>query len=714
MNILKIKDPQGNWVDIPALKGDKGDKGDPGISPTIDSTLSQANQAADAKAVGDKIDEITLTIDETLTQSGQVADAKVTGDTLNTKADQNGYYENLNVGVADQVASKNYIEDNEPYTFRPTANSAKVGTREFDTVAGGSIVWNQLIKNGNFAEKSVWTANNINFGDYIVENNVATFTVGAESVGVSSSFFANPGIKPKLNHVLFSSIDVKPSRQIGVRFMYNSMFDGTKIVTCQNDVWRNVANVIKCISDNSISSLVFYYNALLNIQENDIIQFRNANVFDLTQMFGSEIADYIYNLEQTTSGAGVAWFKKYFPKDYYEYNFGELMHVTNLQSHDMVGFNQWDEEWEVGTYNTSNGTPVTITSQIRSKNYIPVIPNSIYYFNKSTYMWILFYDKEKNIVSPSLPNTWQISNNARKAYASAKNLMTIPSNVHYLKFYMTYDYGATYNNDICINLSGTRNGEYEPYIKHSYPLDPSLTLKGIPKLVDGKLTYDGDIYKPDGTVERRYGIVDLGTLTWIYNSTANAFITTELSSSIKPTASDSDVPKFIQNKYNQLPRNQVTLGTSDKVICENITGSIVVSDLSYTNAEILKAAISGVYLVYELAEPTTETAQPYQSPQIIDPYGTEEYITTSIIPVGHQTQYPEDLRAKIESLPWDFANLIAPVEVTYIATQNYTAGSLFIVDNILYKATANIANGGTITPNTNCTATTLAEIIAAL
>lgn len=57
MNILKIKDPQGNWVDIPALKGDKGDKGDPGISPTIDSTLSQANQAADAKAVGDALAE---------------------------------------------------------------------------------------------------------------------------------------------------------------------------------------------------------------------------------------------------------------------------------------------------------------------------------------------------------------------------------------------------------------------------------------------------------------------------------------------------------------------------------------------------------------------------------------------------------------------------------------------------------------------------------
>ena len=65
-------------------------------------------------------------------------------------------------------------------------------------------------------------------------------------------------------------------------------------------------------------------------------------VFDVTQMLGSTIADYIYSLEQATAGAGVAWFRKYFPNDYYDYNPGELMHVTDLQSHDMVGFNLWD------------------------------------------------------------------------------------------------------------------------------------------------------------------------------------------------------------------------------------------------------------------------------------------------------------------------------------------------------------------------------------
>lgn len=496
MNILKIKNTQGNWVDIPALKGDKGDKGDPGISPTIDSTLSQANQAADAKAVGDKIDEITLTIDETLTQSGQVADAKVTGDALNTKADQNGYYENLNVGVADQLASKNYIDDNEAYTFRPTGGGAKVGTREFDTIVGGSIVWNQLVDD---TDSSV------------------TVTSGHKYIAKISGSYS----------VVVS--------------------EGTAVaVTGGTD-----------------------------------------EVFDVTQMFGSTIADYIYSLEQATAGAGVAWFRKNFPNSYYDYNPGELMHVSGVSAHKT-------------------------------------------------------YDADENVIG-------------------------------------------------------------------NYPLDPSLTLKGIPKLVDGKLAYNGDVYKPDGTVERRYGIVDLGTLNWAYGTWGanTCFSLLSILSDMKSNGSG------ICAIYPKVSATVVYANVINKAICFN-NQIIRIVDTAYSDAETFKTAMSGVYLVYELAEPTTETTQPYQSPQIIDPYGTEEYVTTSLIPVGHQTQYPEDLRAKIESLPWDFANLIAPVETTYIATRNYTSGSLFIIDNILYKAIANIANGGIITPNTNCTPTTLAEIIAAL
>ena len=69
----------------------------------------------------------------------------------------------------------------------------------------------------------------------------------------------------------------------------------------------------------------------------------NVKVIDLTQMFGA-------GNEPT-----IEEFEAMFPASYYPYNAGELLSVEGLQSHDMVGFNQWDEEWVNGTWNT-NGT----------------------------------------------------------------------------------------------------------------------------------------------------------------------------------------------------------------------------------------------------------------------------------------------------------------------------------------------------------------------
>ena len=55
-------------------------------------------------------------------------------------------------------------------------------------------------------------------------------------------------------------------------------------------------------------------------------------MFDLTQMFGSTIADYIYALEQGTAGAGVAFFKNLFLKDYYPYDAGSIVSVKPTAS----------------------------------------------------------------------------------------------------------------------------------------------------------------------------------------------------------------------------------------------------------------------------------------------------------------------------------------------------------------------------------------------
>jgi hypothetical protein len=118
--------------------------------------------------------------------------------------------------------------------------------------------------------------------------------------------------------------------------------------------------------------------------------------------------------------------------------------------------------------------------------------------------------------------------------------------------------------------NGTLNIGYEPYEKHSYPLDDSLTLRGIPKLdSSNNLYYDGDTYDANGTVTRKYGI----------------------------------------RAYE----------SGDESLTDAIT--------------------DGTNTVYKLTTPTTDTAEPYTNPQIVDPYGTEEYVTTGIVPVGHNTQY---------------------------------------------------------------------------
>ena len=64
-----------------------------------------------------------------------------------------------------------------------------------------------------------------------------------------------------------------------------------------------------------------------------------------------------------------------------------------------------------------------------------------------------------------------------------------------------------------------------------------------------------------------------------------------------------------------------------------------------TTSDGIKTELNGAYLLYELATPTTETADAYKDPQICDDSGSEEYIDTRAvsIPVGHLTEYVVDL-----------------------------------------------------------------------
>lgn len=675
---------------------------------TTQKGLVQAEGTAQVGAVADKGAEVLASIpSDYTTLSGNVDDLMAE---IVDKADKIGSYPQFTAGTAEQLLPTTYGTDNAPYLFRTSGGSADVGDREAPVLKGGTVAWNQ-----QFQKNPVSIAQKNN-ADITYDSSTDSLTIVSTKatsdvkrirfvmLNTNTVYLASGSITNNFN----LSDSILPA--FGFFATSEALAKTVKSTTYQQTV--SGAVIIKSGDGHDSSNTHFFGARIPNsaTADNGNAVLKNIQLFNLTQMFGSAIADYILALETATAGAGVSYFRKLFPKPYYPYNIGELLSVKT-SGHIMTGFNQWDEQWEVGALDTTDGTPTYSTTTIRSTNFCPCIGSATYYLKCANYsdvyaLCIYWYDADNTFIS--------------RAWACATTA-TAPVNARYFKIVTNSSgtvYGTTYRNDICVNLShsGYRNGEYEPYEQYSYPLDSDLELRGIPKLdSNNKLYYDGDSYEPDGTVTRRYGVVDLGTLNWNYQSANLRFWSDGIKTSVKTTSDDWSCP-FVCSKYKAIIWNS----SDDKFITlANSLGRVFLKDTAYTDSNLSNGHASwleGVYLVYELATTTTETADPFSEYQIVNDFGTEAFTDsrTVAVPVGHETKYPENSRAKLDGLPWNFATLIAPTEQTYKATRAYTSGQLFIVNNILYKATASIANGATITPGTNATATTLAEIISAL
>ena len=380
--------------------------------------------------------------------------------------------------------------DTTPYLFKAVGDV--YGDRLEDKIVGGTVAWNQFIPDSNRNYTNTSETDTRSYFQFMIQEAVSPYTKY-----VSQVFYTAIGEYS----VLF-----KPSSSTtGVLFKHDGastnlvMYRGSNLPLTANHVYMFAAD-FKSVDVTTKGGVV--------VQD---LQF-----FDLTQMFGSTIADYIYSLEQSQAGAGVAWFKKLFPNDYYAYNAGELLSVGGLSAHVMR-------------------------------------------------------DADNNVIG-------------------------------------------------------------------NYPLDSSLTLRGIPKLdASNNLYYDGDEYTSDGKVKRKYGIVDLGTLDWTYVSAGTRF-NAEFPK-IKTVADVKTKANIVCPLYVAGTPND-TWGSKDKVISANTDSHVIfVRDTAYTDATTFKSAMSGVMAVYELATPTTETTTPYTNPQIVSKYGTLEYVTNSIVPVGHKTTY---------------------------------------------------------------------------
>lgn len=142
------------------------------------------------------------------------------------------------------------------------------------------------------------------------------------------------------------------------------------------------------------------------------------------------------------------------------------------------GINQWDEEWESGVYD-NNGDKQPYATAIRSKNKIPIEPNTKYYFRCSsnpTYR-VVFWNKSETLISST-------------AGHNCNEVFTSPANAYYMAFNLGTAYGTTYNNDISINYPST-DTSYHAYAGQTYPISLGQTVYGgTLNVTTGVLTID--------------------------------------------------------------------------------------------------------------------------------------------------------------------------------------------------------------------------------
>ena len=456
----------------------------------VDTTLTVAGAAADAKVVGDKFDEVEAE--------------------LVNKANVDGAYENMTVGNAEQLISTVGETNKTPYLFRTSGGSIDIGDREVDKLVGGTVAFNQLVSMSNGST----TSNDVT---YSRQDNIVTLS----GTATADSFLLGVNMNiPEGHKVLVKGC---PSGGSLSTYYLKEGYSANAYADTGN------GNIVEVGATNAFQ---IYIKSGVDA---DGLVFK-PQFFDLTQMFGSTIADYIYTLEQSQAGDGVAWFRNLFNAEYYAYNAGQLMSVKT-SSHDMVGFNAYDNS--TGKAKLIGGMEYQITGTYTSLSY-----------------------STGETITPDVNG---------KFTPSANGELTVTGG------------NAT---DTCVHLvwDGERDGEYEEYKKYSYALDSDLELRGLLKLdASNNLYYDGDTYESDGTVTRNYE----------YRAYASG---------------DESLPDTITD---------------------------------------------GTHTVSKLITPTTESADPFTNPQAVDDFGTEEYVDsrTVPIPVGHDTMYQANLRAKLETAP---------------------------------------------------------------
>lgn len=188
------------------------------------------------------------------------------------------------------------------------------GLAKLESIKGNTLVWNQLIQNGNFGSTSGWTPTSTT--TFTVSDNVGSITWN----GTGTYARIQQGIPRYANHKYLAICDIKLSNA-GDDVTPISMYNGTENVEsarADSTDWKTYFLLFTQLSDSDATASRTRFCQMGTASTAEI---RNVMFFDLTQM----------GLDSITSANE---FTSLFPLPYYEYNAGNLLSFngTGLKS----------------------------------------------------------------------------------------------------------------------------------------------------------------------------------------------------------------------------------------------------------------------------------------------------------------------------------------------------------------------------------------------
>jgi hypothetical protein len=546
-------------------------------------------------------DNVQLAIDEL--QATKLEDIDIAN-----KAEIDGYYQQMGVGLADNLASPDGVIDTDKYKYRTTAGDQDVtdGNAILRGVCGNSVVLNQLINNGNFAVDT----NSDGLADAWHKDrstNILSLSNGVQRITKAAT---DNRVQLDYNNIIFNA-----THKYYVRFTYDTNITAVPLeirhtdftIILSNKTTPGTVKGIYTAATDQTGLRFRMYSGMGLILEDDWFEFSNVNIIDLTLMFGP-------GNEPST----VEEFEAMYQEDYYDYNAGTITNV-DIDGIKTVG------------YNLFNGT------------YARVVGNQKLVIT-GAYDVVSFTTELGGDTDPVVLVNENLNELDVDTYTPPKD---------------GYIYITDTDATTCVALvwSAYRVGDFEEHWTNTRDIDTSEYfadgLHGVGNAYD-ELRKDKKI--------QRFGIVNLGTLTWSVNNpdeTCERQKTVGLQALIKPTPNNTTVANIICSVYTNDTAVNTYFHTQDKTISIDISGSVCVydSDLIGETGGTIKTAMNGVWLVYELLEPVETPISPelnFTYP--ISDFGTEEFLLNNDVCVGQETFYMANLRDTVRRIPDNYYN----------------------------------------------------------